>query len=140
MGAILVEVLKKVGSRWYGLQTAVWLCHISAVSNQPSLFAEARGYINDFGGLSDEVIFSPPSWACAESVREDVFPTGNASLCPTLDDFCKRARAKWGGAMVMSRIELALLVLDDDMFMYSWADAILGCLWDCRTNPRCESG
>jgi len=70
MGAILVKVLEKLGSRWYGMQTAVWLCHISAAANQASLFAKARDYINDHGGLTDEVLFSPPSWACAESVRE----------------------------------------------------------------------
>lgn len=140
MAQILCEVLEKLGSRWYGMQTAVWLCHIAGASNQPDFFAKAREYINDFGGLTKEVIYSPPSWACAESVQEEVFPTGNTSLCPTLDEFCELALARWREAMIISKAELALLALDDDMFMYCWADAILGCLWGRQTVTCPERG
>lgn len=125
----LCDVLADIVSRlrgWYTLHTAIWLCHISARWNDQRHFDIARNAINVLGGTTEEVLYCPPSFISSEIEETEAFPSGAKILCPSQNDF----RVQMQSTFYRTAPEtVAVTVLDDDMYMYAWAEDLVGALW-----------
>jgi hypothetical protein len=125
---VLVDVLRRIGSRWQGFHAALWTCHVAARLGHDQHFETARSFLNDSGGVSETLLVTPPSSLSIDLGRDEIFPPGGETLCPSLPDFQRLARTHHG-RNPQDPIQTALRALDDDSFISEWANDLLGALW-----------
>ena len=126
---VLSETLNKIGLCWEGLNTAIYLLHISASINSGESFEKARSYIMEFEELDEKDIFNPPSCVSVmEGDVEDYFLRGKLIKIPEIKEFAKQCKIKYQKEK-MSKEAMALQSLDDDSYIYEWSADLLAALW-----------
>ncbi|MGJ0484732.1 MAG: hypothetical protein ACR65R_09385 [Methylomicrobium sp.] len=126
---MLLEIIEKIGACWAGLNSAIYLLHISACLGMDEQFEKAKNYLCNFGTLCSTSIYTPPS---AVSVMEgkfsDYFQGGDKVEIPSQTEFTSICKRKYGGKS-NNLPNIALRALDDDSYMYEWSNDILDALW-----------
>jgi hypothetical protein len=126
---ILVEILSETGVCWHGLNSAIYLLHISARLNMVSEFNVAVSYLTDNTPISVNNIYLPPSMVSAsEGEFSFYFQQSKKHHIPSLSDFIAENESLHAGKTPDLQ-DIALRVLDDNSYIYEWSDDLLGALW-----------
>lgn len=126
---ILVEILSKTGVCWHGLNSAIYLLHISARLNMVSEFNVAVSYLTDNTPISVNNIYSPPSMISAsEGEFSFYFQQSKKHHIPFLSDFIAKNESLHAGKTPDLQA-IALRALDDNNYIYEWSDDLLDALW-----------
>ncbi len=135
---ILNETLDKVGVCWVGLNSAIYLLHLGAATNNIESFEKAKKYLLEFKDLSEEDILSPPSYVSVmDGEFEDYFNSGEVIEIPDMMDFselCKEAYSKNDTFIE----EMVLRALDDDSYIFEWSSDLLVVLWSSVANKALQ--
>lgn len=136
--SVLDETLDKVGVCWVGLNSAIYLLHLSAATNYADCFEKAKKYLLEFKSLSEEDILSPPSCVSVmDSEFDDYFKDGELVEIQNRFDFSKLCKERYlkDGTCIK---EMALRALDDDSYIYEWSSELLGALWSSVATKHCS--
>lgn len=133
---ILVEILNKVGVCWAGLNSAIYLLHISARLGMRSEFKIAKSYLISYGPISSDNIYFPPSAVpISDGEFKDYFQKTTAHKIPPFDDFIARNENLHLGKEPDLQ-ELALRALDDHLYYFEWSEDLLDALWSKNVNKQ----
>lgn len=125
----LEESLDKVGICWAGLNTAIYLLHISAALELSSTYKKAKFYLEEFKDISETNIYQPPSVVSVmEGEFDDYFNHGNGLAIPSMESF-HISCVKQYQSNCCDLESLVLKALDDDSYIYEWSNDLLGSLW-----------
>lgn len=130
---VLLKVIKKIGQHWFGLNSAIYLLHLSARLEMEEEFSAARNYLCKFEELSFEDVLKPPSFVSTmESEFSDYFQSESTLEIPKYSEFIKLCESTHSKTLRYPTL-LALRALDDDSYMYEWSADLLTVLWgnDC---------
>lgn len=131
---VLSEILEKVGICWYGLNSAIYLLHLGAATNETEYFNRAKKYLLEYKELSEKDILFPPSCvSIMEGKVKDYFRSGNVVEIPDIANFseqCKKLYFKEGTSIK----SMVLRALDDDSYIYEWSPDLLEALWSPAAN------
>ncbi|MFT6908736.1 MAG: hypothetical protein ACJAS1_005440 [Oleiphilaceae bacterium] len=131
---VLNETLDKVGVCWAGLNSAIYLLHLSAATNDAECFERAKKYLLEFKSLSEEDILSPPSCvSIMDGEFEDYFKGGELFETEDCFDFSKLCKERYLKNDTCIK-DMALRALDDDSYIYEWSSELLGALWSSVAN------
>lgn len=126
---VLKDILDKVGVCWGGLNTAIYLLHLSAATNDAECFDRAKKYLLEFNALSEEDILSPPSCvSIMDAEFEDYFKRGEVAEIVDFMDFSKLCKDRYLKNETCIKA-VALRALDDDSYIHEWSSDLLGALW-----------
>lgn len=125
----LEESLDKVGICWTGLNTAIYLLHISAALELSSSYKKAKSYLEEFKYISEINIYQPPSVVSVmEGKFDDYFNHGKGLAIPSMEIFHKSCVKQYENNFYDLE-SLVLKALDDDSYIYEWSNDLLGSLW-----------
>ena len=125
----LEESLDKVGICWAGLNTAIYLLHISAALELSNSYKKAKFYLEEFKDISETNIYQPPSVVSVmEGEFDDYFNHGNGLAIPSMESF-HISCVKLYQNNCCDLESLVLKALDDDSYIYEWSNDLLGSLW-----------
>lgn len=131
---VLDETLDKVGVCWVGLNSAIYLLHLSAATNDTACFEKAKRYLLEFKSLSEEDVLSPPSCVSVmDGEFEDYFKDGELVEIKDCSDFSKLCKERYFREGTCIK-EMALRALDDDLYIYKWSSELLSALWSSVAN------
>lgn len=131
---VLVETLDKIGVCWAGLNTAIYLLHISSAINSEEIYEIAKSYLLDFRHFSEEHIYFPPSYVSViEGEYECYFKRGEVTEIPESSHFFEKCIERYQKEKIDVEA-IALRALDDDSYMHEWATDILVALWSKVAN------
>ncbi|WP_434779061.1 hypothetical protein [Neisseria sp. Ec49-e6-T10] len=126
---VLTQTLDRVGICWAGLNSAIYLLHISSAINSSDSFEKAKSYLLDFKALSEENVFLPPS---AVSVItgdfKDYFQQGEIIKIPEIKQFAEQCMKRYQKEKINTEA-MALRALDDDSYIFEWSTDLLIALW-----------
>jgi hypothetical protein len=135
---VLNETLDKVGVCWAGLNSAIYLLHLSAATNDAECFERAKKYLLEFKSLSEEDILSPPSCvSIMDGEFEDYFKGGELLEIEDCFDFSKLCKERYLKNDTCIK-DMALRALDDDSYIYEWSSELLGALWSSVANKALQ--
>ena len=126
---ILLETLNKVGCNWAGLNSAIYLLHLSARLNLKKEYNFSKTYIEEYANLSYNNIIKPPSCTSVfEGSFEDYYELDKHIAIPSLKSFFNQFKnvTSLDDNEILS---LALLSLDDDTFIYECSPILIDHLW-----------
>lgn len=135
---VLNETLDKVGVCWAGVNSAIYLLHLSAATNDAECFERAKKYLLEFKTLSEEDILYPPSCvSIMDGEFEDYFKGGELLEIEDCFDFSKLCKERYLKNNTCIK-DMALRALDDDSYIYEWSSELLGALWSSVANRVAE--
>ena len=135
---VLVETLDKIGVCWAGLNSAIYLLHISSAINSKETFEIAKSYLLDFKDFSEEDIYLPPSYVCVmEGEYEYYFKRGEVTEIPEINYFFEKCIERYQKEKINVEA-MALRALDDDSYMYEWSTDLLEALWSKVANKALQ--
>jgi hypothetical protein len=130
LALVLIQILKdkRIKAHWFGINSAIYLLHISARLKMNDEFLIAKEYLNQFENLSFDNILNPISGiSIFESEFSDYFQESSNLIIPRMAEFEDIAKKQF-----FKNIQTylpALKALTDDSYMNYWADDILTILW-----------
>jgi hypothetical protein len=131
---VLEESLDKIGVSWNGLNTAIYLLHISAALQLEKPFEKAKFYLEEFKMLSESDVYQPPSViSVMEGKFDDYFHQGEGLTIPTMESFANTC-AKQYQNNCCDLVPIVLKALDDDSYIYEWSNDLLESLWSKIAN------
>ncbi len=126
---ILTETLERLGTHWFGLNTAIYLLQLSACLKMKNEFEIAKNYLCEFAELLFDDVLNPPSLICVTGEGFlDNFQQGSNLEIPSYLDFISLCVDKYQSNESTS-IMIALKALDDDAYIYEWSKDLLTALW-----------
>ncbi|WP_233007346.1 hypothetical protein [Rheinheimera faecalis] len=135
---VLDETLDKVGVCWGGLNSAIYLLHLSAATNDTAYFEKAKRYLLEFKSLSEEDVLSPPSCVSVmDGEFEDYFKDGELVEIQDCSDFSKLCKERYFREDTCIK-DMALRALDDDLYIFKWSSELLGALWSSVANKALQ--
>ncbi|MFC1477964.1 hypothetical protein ACFL57_00715 [Candidatus Margulisiibacteriota bacterium] len=133
LALVLLKVIEIIGQHWDGLNTAIYLLHLSARLEMEKEFLAARNYLCKFKEISFEDVLKPPSVMFPmEGEFSDYFPSEGTSEIPKYSEFIELCKSTYSETS-RNPAFLALRALDDDSYMREWSADLLTVLWsnDC---------
>lgn len=131
---VLEGTLEKIGVCWEGLNSAIYLLHISSAIGTENSFNIAKNYLLEFNRLADQDIFHPPSCVSVmEGEFEDYFHYGKDIIIPEMEDFACICLGEFQKSGIQLE-SIVLRALDDDSYIYEWSNELLEALWSKNTN------
>lgn len=130
---VLLKVIKKISQDWVGLNSAIYLLHLSARLEMEEEFSTARDYLCMFEELSFGDILKPPSFVSVmDGEFSDYFQSESTLEIPKYAKFIKLCESTYSKTSRYPTL-LALRALDDDLYMHEWSADLLTVLWgnDC---------
>lgn len=131
---VLEGILDKVGVCWTGLNSAIYLLHISSAIKAEDSFKKAKNYLLEFKALSEEDIFLPPSCVSVmEGDFEDYYQQGEVTKIPEMKQFAHQCIERFQNKHINMET-IVLRALDDDSYLYEWSNELLEALWSKIAN------
>lgn len=126
---VLSDILTNIGVCWEGLNTAIYLLHISSSIKLSELFEKARAYILEFKDIDEGNVFIPPSCiSIVDGEFEDYFQRGEITDFLGMEEFAEQCRARYQKEKI-NTVVITLRALDDDSYIYEWSTDLLTTLW-----------
>lgn len=122
----LLDLLEQLGPCLTGINIASWICHLAARYEMDIQYNQARDFINEYGGIDENQLYSPPSITYDEI--EEHWQTGNIVACPDIHEFRKRAFSQQR-ILPADPCQLALTAVCAELFISEWSEPILSNLW-----------
>lgn len=130
---VLGGILDKVGNCWAGLNTAIYLLHISAALRLSTPYDKAKCFLEKFEKISERNIYQPPSVvSILEGEFDDYFEHGSGVKIPSMEVFTDLCVKQYQTSYCDLPL-LALNALDDDSYIYEWSNDLVGSLWKNST-------
>jgi hypothetical protein len=125
----LEESLDKIGVGWNGLNTAIYLLHISAALQLAKPFEKAKFYLEEYKMLSESDVYQPPSViSVIEGEFDDYFQQGQSLTIPSMENFANTCAQQYQNNCC-DLVPIVLKALDDDSYIYEWSNDLLEALW-----------
>ncbi|MCK4822082.1 hypothetical protein KA005_40340, partial [bacterium] len=122
---VLEGTLDKIGVCWAGLNSAIYLLHISSAVSAENSFNKAKNYLLEFKDFSEEDIFLPPSCVSVmEGNFEDYFQKGEVTKIPEMKQFAYQCIEKFQKKHINMET-IVLRALDDDSYLYEWSNELI---------------
>lgn len=130
---VFENVIDKIGVCSEGLNTAIYLLHISARLGLDETYKKAKKYLHEFGTISITDVYEPPSIVLLmEGDFEDFFHYGDNVSIPSMEKFSEICIEKYRTEEYKDKyniVDVALKSLADDSYIYEWSKDILSFLW-----------
>lgn len=127
--SILDGIIIKVGDSWIGLNTAIYLLHTSASTNNNYAYEKAKNYLIRYKFLSEDAIYNPTSCiSIMDGGVDDYFQQGVITTIPDMEEFRKICIEKLSSNTIQIE-HLVLRALDDDSYIYSWGKDLFTAIW-----------
>jgi len=130
LALVLIDIIKdkRIKTHWFGINSAIYLLHISARLKMNNEFSIAKKYLSQFENLSFNDILNPISGISVfESEFSDYYQESSNLIIPTIDEFYNTAKKQYSNNIIIYLP--ALKALTNDNYMNNWANEILTILW-----------
>ena len=130
LALVLRDIIKdqRIETHWFGINSAIYLLHISARLEMNDEFLIAKKYLSQFENLSFDDILNPISGISVfESEFSDYFQESSNLIIPNIEEFYNTAKKQYSNNMIIYLP--ALKAITNDNYMDNWANEILTILW-----------
>ncbi|MCU4538481.1 hypothetical protein KTI96_15110 [Acinetobacter bereziniae] len=130
LSKVLEDIIDRIGTDWIGINSAIYLLHISAATQQQFLFDKAKQYLLAFKCLSKKDIFFPPSCvSISEGGADECFEKDEEiGMIGSMQEFSQENLKIYKKDKVNTS-KMALLALSDESYVFRWNIDLLEGLW-----------
>lgn len=131
---VIEKTLDKMGVCWEGLNSAIYLLHVSSALGAEDVFKKAKNYLLEFKELAEKDLFHPPSCVSfMEEEFEDYFHYGEGIVIPEMGEFARLCLEKFQKENLKLE-NIVLRALDDESYIFEWSNDLLEALWSKVAN------